>query len=172
VESRPCAGSLFFIGCLIDVIEYWSSALRRQSNFKINFNTTPMKSNLTVMYIEHSKLDINLFKLVLKEIDTSIKCMPFDRSAKALDYLSKDGQSLPDYIFLDLNMPDIGGIECLQRIKKVKAIKNIPVIMYSNEVVRMYREDAKRDGAHQCLRKVIDFDRSCKDIASILFQKA
>jgi CheY-like chemotaxis protein len=123
------------------------------------------------MYIEHSKAEIRLFRLILKEIDSSIQYISFEKSKKALDYLTSDGQHLPDYIFLDLNMPDIHGIECLQRIKKAKATKNIPVIMYSNEIVKSYREDAKRDGAHHCLRKVIDFNNSCKDIASILSQK-
>lgn len=35
------------------------------------------------------------------------------------------------YIFLDLNMPKVNGMEALDRLKKCDAVKNIPVIIYS-----------------------------------------
>ena len=38
---------------------------------------------------------------------------------------------LPDYIFLDINMPRMNGRECLAELKKDIRLKNIPVIIYS-----------------------------------------
>ncbi len=37
----------------------------------------------------------------------------------------------PDYIFIDVNMPRINGMTCLQEIKKISRIEKIPVYMYS-----------------------------------------
>jgi len=44
-------------------------------------------------------------------------------------YLSKE--SLPDMIFLDLNMPVKNGIECLKEIRNDKKLDNLPIIVYT-----------------------------------------
>jgi CheY-like chemotaxis protein len=53
----------------------------------------------------------------------------------ALSYLLHQPLTdLPGCIFLDLNMPGMDGRECLQRIKSVPRLKDIPVIMFSTSV--------------------------------------
>ena len=51
--------------------------------------------------------------------------------AEALSTLKSYG-SLPDYIFLDFNMPLMNGIDCLKEIAKNPRTKDIPVIMLSS----------------------------------------
>src|SRR5205085_10120650 len=46
-----------------------------------------------------------------------------------MQFLSKE--SLPDMIFLDLNMPVKNGIECLQEIRSDKKLDNLPIIVYT-----------------------------------------
>ena len=50
---------------------------------------------------------------------------------KALDLLN-NCTLLPDFIFLDFNMPLMNGMECLREIKKLPRTKDIPVFMLSN----------------------------------------
>lgn len=48
-----------------------------------------------------------------------------------LAQLKKDKTSLPDIIFLDINMPKIDGLEALKRIRSSAKHKSIPIVLYS-----------------------------------------
>ena len=39
--------------------------------------------------------------------------------------------NVPDCIFIDMNMPRMNGIECLEQIKKMDHLKDVPVCMFS-----------------------------------------
>ncbi len=41
-------------------------------------------------------------------------------------------ENKPNIIILDLILPDLDGFELLQKIKKDKEIKNIPIVIYTN----------------------------------------
>lgn len=61
------------------------------------------------------------------------------------DEFSKE--SLPDLIFLDVNLPRMNGHEVLQYIKENDAIKHIPVIMLTtssaeSDIMKSYRNHA------------------------------
>lgn len=64
-----------------------------------------------------------------------------------------DGSCLPDIIFLDLNMPCKNGQECLKEIKKMKQLRNIPVVMYSTSSSRTDVENAYKEGANLYVKK-------------------
>src|SRR5690606_41510698 len=49
----------------------------------------------------------------------------------ALELLHNE-EAIPDYIFLDLNMPKMDGFELLTAIRKSKILRDIPVIVYSD----------------------------------------
>src|SRR5437868_885846 len=40
-------------------------------------------------------------------------------------------ENVPDYIFLDINMPKMNGIACLEKIRGNEKFNNTPVIMLS-----------------------------------------
>jgi len=54
-----------------------------------------------------------------------------------MDYLLKrksyvnDQQSRPDFIFLDINMPEQNGYEVLIELKSIKELESIPVYIFS-----------------------------------------
>jgi two-component SAPR family response regulator len=129
-----------------------------------------MKKNLIVFYIDHSLSDIRVFGAVLFEIDNTIQYTSFDTSKKALSHLTSSRNDLPDFIFIDINMPEVTGLQCLEQIRKIKKLDKINVIMYSNDPVKNYHDAARALNA-QCLRKSIAFDRTCKDITAILHPK-
>ena len=54
------------------------------------------------------------------------------QSRSATAAISLLGYLAPDYIFLDLNMPGMDGLKCLDEIKKTKELHNVPVILYSH----------------------------------------
>jgi CheY-like chemotaxis protein len=75
--------------------------------------------------------DVSLFEDILREIDLSIDFQSAGNGIEALEKLRSSGNKLPNYIFLDLNMPLMDGKQCLEELKKDDKLKNIPVIMFT-----------------------------------------
>lgn len=54
---------------------------------------------------------------------------------------------IPDIIFMDNWLPDVGGIEATRELKKHETLKNIPVIYFSaNNDVMLLADQAGADG--------------------------
>jgi CheY-like chemotaxis protein len=66
---------------------------------------------------------------------------------EALTLLRNDFFSLPDFIFLDLNMPVMNGLKCLEAIKKIPSVKDIPVVVYSTTAEHDLAEKSLKAGA-------------------------
>ena len=109
--------------------------------------------------------DIALFEEALKEIDPNIECQSAINGRDALDRLSTDDASLPDIIFLDLNMPRLDGRQCLQELKKLPTLQSIPVVMYSTSSNSRDIESTMRSGAVCFITKPPDF-KELKEILS------
>jgi CheY-like chemotaxis protein len=125
---------------------------------------------LSIMFIDDSTSDKVLFKHVLKAIDTSLEYITAADGQEALEYLTA-ASKLPDYIFLDINMPRMNGIEFLGIIKTMERLKSIPIIMYSTAQAWVYEHMAKELGAAHCLTKSSDFDETINAISDIIHQK-
>jgi CheY-like chemotaxis protein len=50
-----------------------------------------------------------------------------------MDMLASNPDTLPDILFLDLNMPRKTGYECLSEIKLNIKLQRLPVIIYSTQ---------------------------------------
>lgn len=61
--------------------------------------------------------------------------------------------NLPDLIVLDLNMPEMNGLEFLKEVRKYSYFKKIPMIVLSGEDSSSKRIEAFRSGANDYLTK-------------------
>ncbi|HYF67623.1 MAG TPA: response regulator [Ohtaekwangia sp.] len=86
---------------------------------------------MTVLFVDDDQDDVDLFCEALKEIDKSIICLTAHNGIQALKILTADLFEVPDYIFLDINMPLMDGIQCLEQIRKENRLKDINVTMYT-----------------------------------------
>lgn len=74
--------------------------------------------------------DQEIFCMALAHIDPAIQCTIAGDGSQALDMLETMVENIPDYIFIDMNMPKMNGIACLKAIKKMKHISS-NVYMFS-----------------------------------------
>ena len=102
--------------------------------------------------------DQELFIKALQDIDANCKCVTAFNGQEALSKLEQATADLPDFIFLDLNMPRLNGKQCLAAIKKNERLNHIPVIIYSTSAHTRDIQETKELGAFSFLQKPNKFD--------------
>ena len=90
-----------------------------------------MKENISIFIVDDDEDDKKLFIESAKEIDENITFITASDGQEALRLLKDEHNKPPDYIFLDLRMPRVGGKKCLEEIRKDKRLNDIPVFIYT-----------------------------------------
>jgi CheY-like chemotaxis protein len=106
-----------------------------------------------VLLIEDDLDDIQIFCMILTELYPGVNIVSHQHSDIALKNLAQGNVSMPDYIFLDLNMPKMDGWECLTFIKQIPMYRNVPVIMYTTSNKEEDMSHALNLGASHFLTK-------------------
>lgn len=84
---------------------------------------------MTILYADDDSDDREIFAEILGEIDPQIKLLEAADGLETINILSKG--SVPDIIFLDINMPFLNGDQTLVEIRKDHRLKDTKVVMYS-----------------------------------------
>ena len=124
---------------------------------------------LVCFLIDDDKDDQEIFSLALEGLETVVECRTADDGYEALQILNSDSDFLPDYIFLDLNMPRINGLQCLAEIKKISRLQQIPVIIYSTSSEKRHKDDVAKLGASGFITKPSTISELTKLLSPILF---
>jgi CheY-like chemotaxis protein len=99
-----------------------------------------------VLNIDDDGDDRELFCDALKEIDPTIDCIAKSSAEDAIHLLNTTN-SLPRWIFLDINMPKMGGIECLKTLRKDNRLAHIPITVLSTTTSSKEIDEVKKLGA-------------------------
>lgn len=121
---------------------------------------------MIILAVDDDLEDCEFFCDAIKEIDSSIVVMKARNGSDALHLLGNH-LLLPDFIFLDINMPMMDGRECLLEIKKNPKLQRIPVVMYSTTNNKNEIQEYKNMGAN-FLVKPSHFFKLVKSLAFIL----
>ena len=100
--------------------------------------------------------DQEIFFMALQQFDASILCDFANDGATAIEQLKADDVNVPNCIFIDMNMPRMDGIECLDQIKKMGHLKDVPVCMFSTSADPTLVGKAKALGAVDFIVKPAD----------------
>ena len=110
----------------------------------------------TVIVIDDDQDDLDIMKQALKNLDDSLLCLSFIYPEEALRVLlSNELVVLPDYIFIDINMPRITGDKCLKMIRSKKELDRIVVTLYSTSMPDAVAEVLKSSGADFVFEKPV-----------------
>lgn len=116
---------------------------------------TELSEKKLLMIVDDDKDDRFFFCSAIRKNNPSFECLEAENGDDALKQLRRS-ERLPDFIFLDLNMPQMDGKECLTELKKDKTLKNIPVIIYTTSEYKLDKEVTKELGADYFLTKLTD----------------
>jgi len=106
----------------------------------------------TIFHIDDDDDDIDFFATAVNQLSAAVSYFSFTNAGEALQKLLT-GETPPDVIFLDLNMPVINGQEFLLRLKTIESLQDIPVIILSSSSDPYTIERLKTQGAIDFLTK-------------------
>jgi two-component system response regulator len=120
--------------------------------------------NKVILLVEDNASDEKLTILAFKKCGVSNEVVVMRDGAAALDYIfgtggqeGRETSVLPTVILLDLQLPRIGGLEVLRRIRADERTRIIPVIVLTSS---KQDEDVMRSyslGANAYVRKPVEF---------------
>jgi CheY-like chemotaxis protein len=122
---------------------------------------------MTILYADDDAEDRELMSEALSQVDPEISCIAADHGLHAMEIL-EDSDELPDYIFLDVNMPIMNGKETLQKLKKDERYREIPVIIYSTTNNQEEIGELYSLGAATFIRKHNNFERMCATLETFV----
>ena len=124
----------------------------RDSSYFLNHYSVCVMENeckKNILLIDDDDDELEIFITALNELHITYNCCCARSAPQAMKILSN---MVPDLILLDVNMSGTNGIQCLSQIKQMKAMKKVPVIVYSTCMDNGAIQDAATLGA-ACIKK-------------------
>ena len=121
-----------------------------------------------ILLIDDDDDDQAMFREALQAVDDTVRCIVAPDGVDAVEMLRIQNARVPDYIFLDLNMPKMGGKECLLHIRRMPHLQHVPVIIYTTSRQNRDVEETRALGAVHFISKPYYFDDICQSIRHVL----
>jgi CheY-like chemotaxis protein len=106
---------------------------------------------LQLLIIDDDEEDRTLLSGAVASIVPNAHCAEAIDGLDAIEKLRRD--PLPDFIFVDLNMPRLNGFQFLNAVRNDLRLKNVPVIVYTTSKQPTDRTEAFRLGAVHFITK-------------------
>jgi CheY-like chemotaxis protein len=107
-----------------------------------------MKKNL--LLIDDDQDEFAIFMDALNDLHGSFKCDYAGSAEQALELLQS---RVPDFIFVDFNMPNFNGLQLLSVIKGEPKLKKSKIFLYSGNISEETHKMARIFGAAGCIEK-------------------
>ncbi len=118
----------------------------------------------TILLIEDNPDDVELTLHAFQKNNMANDVVVASDGAEGLDYLfgtgkyaDRDAEHPPALILLDLQLPKIGGLEVLRKVREDERTKRIPVVIMTTSDEEEDIVNGYNGGANSYLRKPVDF---------------
>jgi CheY-like chemotaxis protein len=111
----------------------------------------------TILLADDDPEDAEMFSFVLTSVDPTIKFYHVNSGLSIFGFLADEQHPLPNLIFLDINMPEMNGWQCLSKLKTQPETQNIPVVIYSTSSHPRDKQIAIDLGACDFITKPSDY---------------
>jgi two-component system response regulator len=120
--------------------------------------------NKTILLVEDNESDEKLTRVAFKKSHIETQIVVVRDGAEALDYLlgtTAEGSSrdLPTLVLLDLNLPRIGGLEVLRRLRAEERTRLLPIVILTGSKEEEDLIGGYSLGANAYVRKPVEFEQ-------------
>lgn len=102
-----------------------------------------------ILVVDDSKVMRDMIVACLRGIPSA----SFVHAASGLEAIERLSMERFELVVLDLNMPDIGGIEVLDFVRKQDALKSVPIVVVTTRGDEASRASALEAGADRFMTK-------------------
>jgi CheY-like chemotaxis protein len=150
VKSNLGTGSTFWIELPQSIAQ--GESVERTSNTPSESSKVAEKAG-TILYIEDNPSNVELVSQILLAQRPEILLIS-NKSGRMAVPLALEYS--PDLILLDLDLPDIHGLEVLGLLKRKESVNQIPVVIVSADATHQQLEKVMKAGAENYLTKPLD----------------
>lgn len=128
-----------------------------------------VSEKLQILLVEDNISDAKLTQYALSRLTPSPELIHFDAGEEFLDYLDKADTHTVLLILLDLNLPRMSGLDILRVLRRQKAYRKFPVVMFSSSGEQRDVNASYDCGANAYVQKPLsleDFDRAMEAIVN------
>jgi CheY-like chemotaxis protein len=118
-----------------------------------------------ILLIDDDIDELKIFTDAVKEVPGNFKCIFVNDTQEALIKLQS---FIPDYIFVDFNIPKINGLDFLSAVKKSDNLKKIPVFLYSTSISNEMSRMAELLGAAGSIEKTFSIAMLASELKVLL----
>lgn len=114
---------------------------------------------LQILLADDDENDRLLFTEAFAELKIKTIVHTVNNGIQLMEWLNEKDITLPDLLFLDLNMPLKNGLECLKEIRSNEKLKEISIAIYSTSDNQKDMEDTFHNGANVYITKPNSFNK-------------
>lgn len=122
----------------------------------------------TVFLIDDDLDDREIFQEALQSLDAGTHYLEAMDGQEALEMIREKGFAVPDLMFVDLNMPRVGGLELLKELRKMPDYQSLPVYIYTTASAKAECDKCIEAGATGFITKHPSFDELCEELQLLL----
>ena len=113
-----------------------------------------------VLVVEDEPDEARLIELAIRQAGVDCEIDFVEDGERALAHLracaeAGSGASLPDYVLLDVNLPDLSGYDVLDEIRSDPSLRSLYVAINTSATARDAHDRARRHGADRVLVKPV-----------------
>jgi CheY-like chemotaxis protein len=128
----------------------------------------------SMLLVEDDPQDEMLILRALRKVNLANQVDVVRDGQQALDYLFRagefarlEGAPLPAVVLLDLNLPRVGGLDVLARIRADARTRLVPVAILTSSDEERDRLRSYESGANSFVRKPLDFTEFAETVAKM-----
>jgi len=117
-------------------------------------------NNNVCLLVTNDPTDQAIFARALRDVSPNTVCCIAANGIEAMEIMTSENM-VPDFIFVELNMPHMDGIEFVRQVKATYPLGQIPVIVHSGTPEPEKLPSIKEAGASAIYFKEYDYGGVC-----------
>jgi len=128
----------------------------------------------SILLVEDNPQEEMLILRALRKANLANQLVVVGDGQQTLDYLGGEGaladqpaMPLPAVVPPDLNLPRVGGLEVLQRLRRAPRSRVLPVVILTSSDEDRDRQRSYENGTNSFVRKPLDFSEFAETVARL-----